>query len=178
VDTSIPPPLENHDEWLAAFRAGWLAHYQQTGQIDWKRYAHPDNKSPVSGPGVDLSQSRLALITSSGAYRKGHQAPFDAETPLGDYTIRAYPLSTPFAELDCAHTHYDQAAVRRDPQVLLPVGHLQALVQEAIIGELAPSVVSFMGYQPDVARVVDETAPAVLEVMRAERVGAALLVPA
>jgi hypothetical protein len=35
-----------------------------------------------------------------------------------------------------------------------------------------------MGYQPDVTRVVDETAPAILKVMRDERVDAALLVPA
>jgi hypothetical protein len=35
-----------------------------------------------------------------------------------------------------------------------------------------------MGYQPDVSRVVDETAPAILEVLRAEQAQAALLVPA
>jgi D-proline reductase (dithiol) PrdB len=170
--------LEQHDEWLAAYRAGWLAHYQRTGQIDWKRYVPPDNPTPVAGPGVDLARARLALITSSGAYWRGHQPPFDAENPLGDYTIRSYPTSTPCDELDYAHTHYDQAAVRADPQVLLPVEHLQALVREGAIGELAPSAIHFMGYQPDVSRVVDETAPAILELLRAKAVTAALLVPA
>ena len=178
METSTPRPLDHREEWLSAFRAGWLAHYEQTGQIDWQRYPPPNNKTRVSGPGVDLRHCRLALITSSGGYWQGYQEPFDAENPLGDYTIRAYAMSTPLTELDYAHTHSDQAAVRLDPQVLLPVGHLRALAVEGKIGELAPSVVSFMGYQPDVTRVVDETAPAILKVMRDERVDAALLVPA
>jgi hypothetical protein len=170
--------LEEREQWLEAFRAGWLAHYQQTGQVDWKRYPRPNNQIPVFGPSVDLDQSRLALITSSGAYWPARQPPFDAQNSLGDYTIRAIPLSTPLDELDYAHTHYDQAAVRADPQVLLPVHHLQELVQEGAIGELAPVTVHFMGYQPDVTRVVDETAPAMLEALHAERANAALLVPA
>jgi hypothetical protein len=178
VSTPTPPPLENHAEWLAAFRAGWLAHYQETGEIDWKRYVYPDNQQPISGPGVDLSRSRLALITSSGAYLPGHQPPFDAENALGDYSIRTHPLATPLRALDYAHTHYDQAAVREDPQVLIPVGHLRALAVQGAIGELAPTVIHFMGYQPDVSRVVDETAPAILEVLGAEGAQAALLVPA
>ena len=52
------------------------------------------------------------------------------------------------------------------------------MVTEGAIGELAPSMVSFMGYQPDVSRVVDEMIPAILEVARAEGAQAALLVPA
>ena len=178
VKPYTPPPLEQREQWLDAFRSGWLAHYEQTGQIDWKRYVRPHNQIPVFGPGVDLNQSRLALITSSGAYWRAHQPPFDAENPLGDYTIRAIPLSTPLKELDYAHMHYDQAAVRADPQVLLPIHHMQDLAQEGVIGELAPTMVHFMGYQPDVTRVVDETAPAILEVVHAERANAALLVPA
>jgi hypothetical protein len=170
--------LEQHDEWLAAYRAGWLAHYRETGQVDWKRYVHLNNKIPVSGPSIELSRSRLALITSSGAYWPPHQRAFDAESALGDYTIRTIPIATPLSEIDYAHTHYDQAAVRQDPQVLIPVRHLHDMVREGAIGELAPSMVHFMGYQPNVARVVDETAPAVLEALRAEGAHAALLVPA
>ena len=50
--------------------------------------------------------------------------------------------------------------------------------QRGRIGELAPSIVSFMGYQPDVTRVVDETMPAVVEAARAAEADAVLLVPA
>jgi len=39
-------------------------------------------------------------------------------------------------------------------------------------------MVSFMGYQPDVTQVIDETIAATLQAAQAEGVRAALLVPA
>ena len=170
--------LENRDQWLAAFQAGWLAHYQETGEIDWGRYNRLRNTTPIRGRGIDLSKSRLMLVSSAGSHLGQGQEPFDADNPLGDYGIRAFPTSTPFEALAFAHTHYDHAAVDADPQVLLPLRHLEHVVAEGTIGELAPSVASFMGYQPDVSRVVDETAAAILEVAQSEQVDAALLVPA
>jgi D-proline reductase (dithiol) PrdB len=118
------------------------------------------------------------LISTAGGYLPDRQAPFDAGNPLGDYTIRVFPSSTPLDRLAYAHTHYDHAAVDADPQVLVPLDHLRDMVTEGQIGELAPPVVSFMGYQPDLARVVDETAPAIVHVAGAEEAHAALLVPA
>jgi hypothetical protein len=170
--------LEHYDEWLATFRAGWLAHYQETGQIDWSLYNRPQNSTAPAGRGVDLSASRLMLVTTSGAYLPGQQEPFDAGSALGDYTIRLFPTATPLGDLAYAHEHYDQAAVKADPQVLLPLRHLDEMVDQGIIGELAPSVVSFMGYQPDVSRVVDEMIPAIVAAAQAEEVQAVLLVPA
>jgi hypothetical protein len=170
--------LENYDEWQAAFRQGWLARYQQTGDCDWSLYCRPQNQTAPGGPGIDLARSRLMLVTTSGAYLPGLQEPFDAASKLGDYSIRRWPSSTPLEALDYAHEHYDQAAVREDPQVLLPLRHLAAMVEEGRIGELAPSVVSFMGYQPDVCRVVDEMIPEIVAAAQAEEVQAVLLVPA
>jgi len=46
------------------------------------------------------------------------------------------------------------------------------------IGEVAPTVVSFSGYLPDARMAVDTVAPAILEVAKAEKAHAALLVPA
>jgi hypothetical protein len=170
--------LENYDDWLVAFRDGWLAHYQRTGEVDWSLYVRPYNRTAPAGPGVDLARSRLMLITTSGAYLPDQQQPFDADNALGDYSIRLWSSSTPLQALAYAHEHYDQAAVRADPQVLLPLEHLQELVGEGAIGELAPSVVSFMGYQPDVARVVDQMVPEIVAAAQVEEVQAALLIPA
>ena len=170
--------LENRDQWLIDFREGWLAHYQRTGEFDWKLYPRPKNSNVPAGPGIDLSTSRLMLISTAGAYLREHQQAFDASHPLGDYDIRVFPSSTSFDQLAYAHTHYDHEYVNQDPQVLLPLRHLEDMKAEGIIGELAMSVVSFMGYQPDAIRVLDETAPAILEIAHAEQVRAALLVPA
>ena len=71
----------------------------------------------------------------------------------------------------------DHAAVIADPQVLLPLEHLAALEHNGTIGELASNVISFMGYQPDVGRVIDELIPAIYRAVQAEEAQAALLVP-
>jgi hypothetical protein len=170
--------LENRDQWQTAFRAGWLAHYQQTGEVDWGRYTRADNRETVVGASVNLAQSRLLLVSSAGGYLGETQSPFDAGNTLGDYGIRVFPSSTPLDALAYAHEHYDHAAVDLDPQVLVPLRHLEELVSEGVIGELCSSVVSFMGYQPDLGHIVDDMIPAILEVAQAEQAHAALLVPA
>lgn len=170
--------LENRAQWEETYRSGWLAHYQQTGQTNWRLYPHPQNKTPIPSRGIELADSRLMLISTAGSYLVSQQPPFDAENPLGDYALRVYPASTPFDALAYAHTHYDHAAVDADPQVLVPLDHLHDMVAEGRIGELASAVISYMGYQPDLARVVDGTAPDIVEIARAEGVQAALLVPA
>jgi len=171
--------LENAEEWLDTYRQGWLAHLQATGEADYKgRYVRPKNSTVPAGRGVNLAQSRLVLITSAGAYLRDHQPPFDADNLLGDYTLRLFPSSTRLDALAYAHDHYDHSAVNSDPQVLVPLRHLENLVVDGVIGELAPCVISFSGYQPDATRTVSEVIPAVIEAARAAEIDAALLVPA
>ena len=168
--------LDNKESWVNKFREGWLAKLQKTGTFYWKAYIFTKNQIPVEGRGIDLKSSRLMFISSAGGYLSDSQQPFDAGNPLGDYTIRKFPSSTPFENLSYAHEHYDHTAVDADPQVLLPLDHLSEMVIEGEIGELT-SVVSFMGYQPDVSRLLDETIPAILKNAREDQVDAALLVP-
>jgi len=168
--------LENKESWAKNFREGWLAKLKTTGNFYWKTYIFPENQTPVTGSGLVLKSSRLMLISSAGAYLSDSQKPFDASDPLGDYTVRTFPSSTHLENLSYAHEHYDHTAVNDDPQVLLPLGHLREMVTENRIGSLT-SVVSFMGYQPDISRLLDETIPAILKIARSEHADAALLVP-
>ena len=169
--------LENRDQWSTDFRAGWLKAYDESGKPDWDTYPRPRNKVVPSGRAVDLTKSRLMLISSAGGYLRESQEPFAAADVLGDYSIRTFPVATPFGELAYAHDHYDHADVDADPQTVLPLRHLETMVAEGAIGELTPSVVSFMGYQPDITRVVDEIIPQVLAIAQSEQADAALLVP-
>lgn len=169
--------LEDRAGWEAAFRAGWLAHYARTGETDFKQYNRPKNSVAPGEPGVDLSESRLVLISSAGGYLPSSQIAFDAANPLGDYTMRRIPSTTSPRDIAYAHEHYDHAAVDADPQVLVPLGHLADLVAVGVIGTLTSNMISFMGYQPDVGRVLDELIPAILAAARAEGAQAALLVP-
>lgn len=61
--------------------------------------------------------------------------------------------------------------------MLLPLGYLAEMIAEGGVGALTPNVLSFMGYQPDVGRVLDELIPSIRAAVRAERAEAALLVP-
>jgi D-proline reductase (dithiol) PrdB len=171
--------LEDLAQWKSEYEQGWLAHYRATGEFDWKRYNRPKNSTAPAGFGIDLRQSRLALISSAGAYLRDSQEPFITDhAALGDYTIRLFPSSTPFESVAFAHGFYDHTAVNEDPQVLLPLRHLEDLVREGVIGELAPSVISFCGFQPNVERTINKLIPAIVEAARAEAIDAALLVPA
>lgn len=165
------------DTWLDAYRTRWLAHYQTTGHIDWKLYPTLKFDTTPAGSAVDVTQASVLLITSAGGYIPEIHEPFDAANALGDYSIRLVDTQHPPRAYRFAHDHYDHASVDADPQVLVPVHHLLEMQDEGVIGELAPQVVSFMGYQPDVGRVVDEMIPEIVRVARDLRVDAAFLVP-
>jgi hypothetical protein len=165
------------DVWMTAYRERWLAHYQATGQIDWKLYPALKLDAAPAGAAVDVAQSNLLLITSAGGYIPGVHSAFDAAHDLGDYSIRLIDTQYAPSAYRFAHDHYDHTAVDADPQVLVPVQHLLEMQDAGMIGELAPQVVSFMGYQPGLGRVVDEMIPEIVQVAHDLRVDAAFLVP-
>ncbi len=169
--------LEKREQWTNVYRQGWLANLEATGVIDWQLYPRPENRHTPAAPAVNLSESRLMFISSAGGYLEHSQEPFDAANLTGDYTVRTFAAVTPFQDLAFAHEHYDHAMIERDPQVALPLQQLQKIVAAGRLGSLTPSVVSFMGYQPDVARVVDELAPRIVAIAKEERADAALLAP-
>lgn len=169
--------LEDHAAWRGQYEQNWLAEFETSGSINWKIYNRPRNAEWLTAPGIDLRTSRLLLISSAGGYLPDQQTPFDADNDLGDYTIRPVPTATDPADLAFAHTHYDHTAVNRDAQVLVPLGHLRALVDAGVVGSLTDRFINFMGYQPDVTRVLDEMIPAILALAKDEQADAALLVP-
>lgn len=170
--------VENLTQWSDEFEGNWLKHYQETGEMLWKIYNRARNETAPGLPGIDLSQSRLLLISTAGGYVAGEQQPFTAADLLGDYTVRTFPVDIPLAQLAYAHDHYDHTAVTNDPQVLLPLNHLQEMVVEGEFGSLYPEVISFHGYQPDVRRIVNELIPTVLGMVDKGKIDGALLVPA
>jgi D-proline reductase (dithiol) PrdB len=169
--------LENPLEWLKDFQRGWLAAYEKTGIPDWNTYTRPRNHFTPSGSGVDLAKSRLMLVSSAGGYLPDSQIAFDEHNPLGDYSIRVIPSDTPLPEIKFAHVYYNHKYADEDPQVLIPLKHLKEMMEEGVIGEVAPIFVSFNGHQPNVIRVVKELVPAIIKVAKEHAVQAVLLVP-
>lgn len=173
--------IENRKAWVKhfaeVFMPQFLTSYEETGKMAYKDYEYVKHEQSVGGKGIDLSNSRLAFISSGGAYLKDSQTPFSAADPYGDYTSRLLPQSTTPDDIAIAHDHYDHTAVLEDMQSLIPLRHLETLQNEGVIGELAPNWVSYSGYHPDVVRVVDVLAPQIYEQLKEMDVQAALLVP-
>ena len=173
----MSPVLDHATDWSTAFETGWLAHLRATGSFDWTQYPRPRNAPLPASPGVSLSTARLLLISSAGAYLPDTQQPFLGDHPEGDFSIREIPFDTDLRTLAYAHGHYDHSARIADPGVLLPQSMLHERVQDGVLGGTTENWVSFMGYMPDVRRVIGETIPRVLEVAQREHADCALLVP-
>ena len=169
--------IERPLEWLREFQSGWLSHFERTGVADWSQYTYPQNFLAPASRGVSLANSRLLLISTAGGYYPVSHKPFDCRNPLGDYTIRIVPTSVQLEKLVFNHPGMNQEYVRKDPQVLLPIKHLSALVREKLIGSLSPVFISLCGVQPHALRVVKEVIPNILKIARDNQVHAALIVP-
>ena len=131
---------------------------------------------PWSPVAVPLNQAKFALITTGGFYVEG-QDPYQTDGPegQGDWSWRAIPKDVPRNELRVAHLHYDLSGPRQDVNCVFPLDRMAELEQEGVIGSLASTNYSFMGYiqRPDLLST--ETAPEVAKRLRADAVQAVVL---
>ena len=88
------------------------------------------------------------------------------------------PLGTTEKDVRLYHMHIDPRFGESDLDVVLPMRRLTELSREGVVGRPAPTHYSLMGYILDAEELVEKTAPALAERMRAESVDAAALVPA
>lgn len=170
--------LENAKAWKQQYEEKVIQPYYQSGEFDFINYKFARNEGSPAGKGIPLSSANLLLISSSGAYQPDKHEPFDAENPLGDYSIRQIPTGADLGEFNYAHEHYDHSYVNMDSGTLVPLSLLKDKVKSGELGGLTARWVSFMGYQPDAYRVATETTPVVVEAAKELHATAALLVPA
>lgn len=133
----------------------------------------PPTLRPLPKP---LAQARLALVTSGG-FVPPDGKPFDTGK-FGDPSFREIPGDIDPAGLEIYHTHYDHEPVRRDINVLFPIPLCRELAAEGVIGELAATHYSFMGYVPVTRRLERAFAPHVARRLKRSEVDAVLLTPA
>ena len=135
--------------------------------------------TPLAKP---LSESTIALVSTAGIARTDDR-PFDQQRERrdpwwGDPSCRVIPLGTTEQDVRLYHLHIDPRFGEADLDVVLPMRRLAELAREGIAGPPASRHYSFMGYILDPAVLVGETAPAMADLMRADRVDAVVLVPA
>lgn len=182
---SAMPPRRDHD-WTVPFRdayASWIetarpllerhAYGRAFKEYPWVTFV----ESPWAPLAKPLPSSRLALVTTGGLYRPGVDRPFDVDAPEGDTSYREIPRGTAPQHLAIAHAHFAHEVAEADLNTIFPLGRLEELVREGVLGGLAPTHYSVMGYATDAALLAGTTAPALASRMRDEEVDAALIVP-
>jgi D-proline reductase (dithiol) PrdB len=143
---------------------------QQAGVIPFKALSKP------------LSECTVALVSTAGIARNDDR-PFDQDGERrnpwwGDPSFRVIPLGTSEPDVRLYHLHIDPRFGQADLDVVLPMRRLAELAQEGIVRQPAARHYSIMGYILEPDALVGETAPAIAELMRADGVDAAALVPA
>lgn len=140
------------------------------GEIPWTPLAKP------------LAECRVALLSTAGLSMNGDE-PFDMEyerqnPTRGDSSWRRLPGRARTGDVAANHLHIDTGYIDRDLNVALPLERLAELAEQGVVGDVAPSHYSVMGFQGnDPSGLVDESAPAIAGAMRDERVDIALLAP-
>lgn len=145
-------------------------------------------------PRKPLAESRVALLSTGGVYRKG-QPPFDIRTEAdggppvpdwlkaqgfpdaGDWSYRVIPSDTPSSDLKAIHGKYNTGPANQDINCIFPIDRLRELAERGFIGGVAPRHIGMMGFIPDYNRVLEETGPAVADLFRADAVDVVVLSP-
>lgn len=145
-----------------------------------ERPAHgPIPWTPLRRP---LSRARVALLSTAGLSMQGDR-PFDMEMerrdPMrGDPSWRRIAASATAATVEANHLHIDTGYLLRDLNVALPLDRLRELADEGVIGSVAATHYSTMGYQGNDTSVLErESAPAIAQAMASEEVDLAILAP-
>ena len=123
--------------------------------------------TPVTRPVKELT---VALVTGAGVYRKT-DPPFRLS---GDSSFRLIPDGTPEEDLAVSHGGYDNRDVNRDINAMLPLRALHQLGQAGLV-HVSPVHVGFMGGGGDLKKLTEETAPAIVSVLREAGANAVVL---
>jgi D-proline reductase (dithiol) PrdB len=135
--------------------------------------------APFSKP---LAEAKVALLSTAGISMKG-DAPFDMEmerrNPMrGDPSFRRLRAGATSETIEANHLHIDTGYIERDLNVALPLDRLRELVKQGVVGSMADTHYSTMGFQGnDSSQLQNETAPAIAAAMKSEEVDLAIFAP-
>jgi|SRR3972149_1335972 len=144
---------------------------QKADPIPWTAFSKP------------LNECRVAAVTTAGIYNKDSDPPFDAERekrePMwGDPTYRRIPRDVRRDQIGASHLHLNNRDMLADVNTVLPLQRLAEFESGGVIGSLAQTNYSFMGFQPNTTEWRERYGPEVAGLLKDEAVDAVLLAPA
>ena len=176
ASTSTSTPTDTVDPFR--FAGGMIKNMLSRGIPDEPTHP-PIPWAPLAKP---LSECRVALLSTAGISMKG-DTPFDMEferrnPTRGDSSFRSLRSDATSETIHANHLHIDTGYIERDLNVALPLDRLRELALEGVVGSVADTHFSIMGFQgSDSSHLENETAPAIAEIMKSEEVDLALLTP-
>ncbi|MGH7531125.1 MAG: glycine/sarcosine/betaine reductase selenoprotein B family protein [Gemmatimonadales bacterium] len=161
--------------WLARLYGG-LPILSRWAARKWRH--EPGTPLPWTPARVALAEATVALVTSAGVHL-ATQPPFDMANPDGDASFRVIPGDVALGALVITHDYYDHRAADHDINCVFPLERLRELARAGGIGRVAPRHVGTMGHilGAEEHRLRTETAPAIAELLRADRVDYVLATP-
>ncbi|MFL2627670.1 MAG: glycine/sarcosine/betaine reductase selenoprotein B family protein [Dehalococcoidia bacterium] len=134
------------------------------------------NEIPWANVTKPINESKIALVTTGGFYTSEQKA-FETDGPekLGDWSYRTIDIDIPTSNLNVSHIHYDTTGPKKDPNCVFPLDIFKELEKDGIIGKIANTNYSFMGYiqKPDL--LTETTAREVAQNLKADNVDAVVL---
>ncbi|MFT5211452.1 MAG: D-proline reductase (dithiol) PrdB [Flavobacterium sp.] len=125
-------------------------------------------------PSKPLSESRMGLISTSGAHVQGQVAYHYKD----DTSVRVIPNTTPSDKLRFSHIMENYLVeARQNPATVFPLESLATLKNEGVIGELAGEYFSCMGGIYSQRRVKEELIPNLEMLVDQQKLDLLLLVP-
>jgi len=128
-----------------------------------------------------LSKCTVALL-STGAIALKSDRPFDQEGERqnpwwGDPSYRIIPRTATADDIRVYHLHIDPRFAEQDLNCLLPLERLAELADMGIVGRVALSHYSFMGYILDPEELLTKSIPAIIDNLEREAVDVVVLAP-
>ncbi len=149
--------------------------YRQQGfpPYDWTI----NDETPFCPPTRPLEDCRVSMLTSGGVAHCS-VTPWNP-TAKNDFRLDEIEPATPGTDFTVNDSYYDTADASVDVNCVFPVDRLREVAADGVIGSIAPRLWSgFMGRIYSRSRVVNESAPALVEELRSDEVDLFLLVPA
>jgi D-proline reductase (dithiol) PrdB len=134
--------------------------------------------TPLSKP---LEECTVALISSAGVALKNDR-PFDQEGERrnpwwGDPSYRVIPRDATEKDVHVYHLHINPGFAQQDLNCVLPLQRLCELEANGEIARSAASHYAFMGYILRPGVLLEESTPAIIQGLQADRVDVAILIP-
>ena len=96
----------------------------------------------------------------------------------GDPSWRRLGANATSDAIEANHLHIDTAYIERDLNVALPLDRLRQLASDGVIGSVAQSHYSIMGYQGNnPTELVEKSAPEIAAALKSEEVDLVVLAP-